>query len=115
MQVASVAPSSKMFQHDIASCCHDFWCNCETLSGQSKQQPPPKIRKQNAMGDYRYCMFVGGKIRVEQRQQMLVQKIIGPFCHRILTFDINKAFIIFMFVAMCFAPSLLRVCRPSLE
>ena len=46
---------------------------------------------------------------------MVVQEMIGPLCHRVLAFNINEAFIIFMFVAMCFASGLLRIRRPRLE
>jgi hypothetical protein len=37
---------------------------------------------------------------------MVVQEMIGPLCHRFLAFDINEAFIVFVFVAMRFASGL---------
>jgi hypothetical protein len=46
---------------------------------------------------------------------MMVQEEIGPLCHKYLAFNVNEAFIVFVFIAMCFAPGFLRVCRPGLE
>ena len=41
--------------------------------------------------------------------------MICPLCHRFLAFNVDEAFIMFVFVAMCFASGLLRVCGPRLE
>lgn len=67
------------------------------------------------MRDYCDRILVSSRIPSEERKELFVQELIGSLCHGLFAFHIDKTCIIFVFVAMRFAPRFLRIRGTCLE